>query len=73
MNRGVIYAAGAYVCWGLLPVFWKSLQHVDAGNWEIVAHRIIWSLVFALVLLTLGRRWSRIGVIWRIVVFWGRS
>ncbi len=63
MNRGVIYAAGAYACWGLLPVFWKLLQHVDAL--EIVAHRIVWSLAFALVLLTLGRRWSRIGVIWR--------
>jgi len=63
MNRGVIYAAGAYACWGLLPVFWKSLQHVDAL--EIVAHRILWSLAFAFVLLTLGRRWSRIGVIWR--------
>jgi len=63
MNRGVLYAAGAYACWGLLPVFWKLLQHVDAL--EIVAHRIVWSLAFALVLLTLGRRWSRIGVTWR--------
>ena len=63
MNRGMIYAAGAYACWGLLPVFWKLLQHVDAL--EIVAHRIIWSLAFAFVLLTLGRRWSQIGVIWR--------
>ncbi|MBO9324483.1 MAG: EamA family transporter, partial [Roseiflexus sp.] len=63
MNRGVIYAVGAYACWGLLPVFWKLLQHVDAL--EIVAHRIIWSLAFAFVLFTFGRRWSRIDIIWR--------
>lgn len=63
MNKGVLYAAGAYACWGLLPVFWKLLQHIDAL--EIVAHRIIWSLAFAFVLLTLGRRRMQIGAIWR--------
>jgi chloramphenicol-sensitive protein RarD len=63
MNKGVLYAAGAYACWGLLPVFWKLLQHIDAL--EIVAHRIIWALAFAVVLLTVGRRWSRIGNVWR--------
>ncbi|MFQ3630029.1 EamA family transporter RarD [Roseiflexus sp.] len=63
MNRGVLYAASAYACWGLLPVFWKLLQHIDA--FEIVAHRIIWALAFAVILLTIGRRWSRIGVAWR--------
>lgn len=63
MNKGVLYAAGAYACWGLLPVFWKLLQHIDAL--EIVAHRIIWSLAFAFVLLILGRRRMQIGAIWR--------
>ncbi len=63
MNKGVLYAAGAYACWGLLPVFWKLLQHIDAL--EIVAHRIIWSLAFAFVLLTIGRRRMQIGAIWR--------
>ncbi|MGQ9549644.1 MAG: EamA family transporter RarD [Roseiflexus sp.] len=62
MNRGVLYAAGAYACWGLLPVFWKLLQHVDAL--EIVAHRIIWSLAFVFILLIPGRRRSRIGGSW---------
>lgn len=63
MNKGVLYAAGAYACWGLLPVFWKLLQHIDAI--EIVAHRIIWALAFAVVLLTASRRWSRISIVWR--------
>ncbi len=63
MNKGALYAAGAYACWGLLPVFWKALQHVDAL--EIVAHRIIWALAFAVALLTIRRRWSRMNVAWR--------
>lgn len=63
MNKGVLYAAGAYACWGLLPVFWKSLQHIDAL--EIVAHRIIWSLAFAVILLIADRRWSQISTAWR--------
>lgn len=63
MNKGLFYAAGAYACWGLLPVFWKLLQHVDAL--EIVAHRVIWSLAFAILLLIVGRRWLRMNSAWR--------
>ena len=32
MNKGVIYAASAYVLWGLLPLYWKALQDVPAGQ-----------------------------------------
>ncbi|MBX0329355.1 EamA family transporter RarD [Oscillochloris sp. ZM17-4] len=37
-----MYAAGAYVCWGLLPLFWHALSGVPAI--EILAHRIVWAL-----------------------------
>lgn len=43
MNRGIIYAVGAYTLWGLLPVYWKWLQHVPAS--QVLCHRIIWSFV----------------------------
>ncbi|MCP4166174.1 MAG: EamA family transporter RarD [Chloroflexi bacterium] len=56
MNRGILYAAFAYICWGLLPIYWKAFQ--DIGASEIVAHRIIWSLVFVVILLVLRRRWK---------------
>lgn len=56
MNKGVLYAAGAYVCWGLLPLYWKSLAGVPAG--QILAHRIVWSLVFVGLLLTLRHKWG---------------
>lgn len=59
MNAGVLYAALAYVAWGLLPVFFKQLSNVNA--FEVVAHRMVWSLVFLLcVLAVLKRRaWLR--------------
>ena len=49
MNRGFLFAIGAYGLWGLFPVYWKFLQTVSSQ--EIVAHRIVWSLLFMLFLL----------------------
>ena len=50
---GVLSAAGAYLLWGLLPVYWKQLSQVPA--YEILAHRIIWSCVFMVVVLLATR------------------
>ena len=44
-NNGVIYAASAFVVWGIVPIFWKFMAHVPAV--EIVMHRIVWTLLFA--------------------------
>jgi chloramphenicol-sensitive protein RarD len=55
MNRGVLYAAGAYFLWGLFPLYFKALQHVAAT--EVLAHRIVWSLVVVLALLALKGAW----------------
>ncbi|MBN2104714.1 EamA family transporter RarD [bacterium] len=59
MNRGVFYGILAYILWGLLPLFWKSLQAVPA--FQILCHRMIWSLVCVLVVLILRKQWSWIG------------
>jgi chloramphenicol-sensitive protein RarD len=56
MNKGFLYAAGAYIIWGLLPIYWKSLQDVPAG--QILSHRIVWSLLFVGVILTLRHNWA---------------
>ena len=56
MNRGVVYALGAYTVWGVLPVFWKALQTVPTG--EILSQRVAWSLFFMAGLLTLRRDWG---------------
>jgi chloramphenicol-sensitive protein RarD len=52
--RGFFFAMGAYVFWGVQPIFMKMVAHIPAA--EVVAHRIIWSVPIAgVVLLLLGR------------------
>lgn len=46
---GVMYGLGAYLLWGVLPVYWKLLGAVPAM--EILANRFIWSAVFVFVIL----------------------
>lgn len=48
-RRGVIYGLCAYGMWGFMPLYWPLVQR--AGALEILAHRIVWSLVVAVVLL----------------------
>lgn len=55
MTRGVLFAASAYALWGLFPIYIKWLQSVPPV--EILAHRMVWSLVFVALLLTLQRHW----------------
>lgn len=52
---GVLLAIGAYVIWGLSPVYWKAIGQVPAG--QQLAHRIVWCALLLGGLLTLQRRW----------------
>ncbi len=54
MKRGVLFAIGAYILWGLFPLYWKQLETVPAL--EIVAHRILWSFVFIFGVMILTKR-----------------
>jgi chloramphenicol-sensitive protein RarD len=47
--RGVGAAAGCYVIWGLVPLYWRPLAAVDAL--ELIAHRIVWTLVLLAIVL----------------------
>lgn len=42
-KKGILYAAGAYTMWGILPIYWKWVEEVPAD--EILAHRIVWAFV----------------------------
>ena len=57
-RAGLFYGLGAYLIWGFLPLYFKLLTQVSAT--EIVAHRILWSLLFLIVLASLWRRWPAI-------------
>jgi chloramphenicol-sensitive protein RarD len=52
---GLVYGLLAYVLWGLVPVYFKALGHVRPV--EILANRIVWSVLFLTLLLTVLRRW----------------
>jgi len=55
---GIFSGLGAYGLWGLFPLYFPLLE--PAGGLEIVAHRVLWSLVFVAVLLTVVRRWGQV-------------
>lgn len=62
-GRGLVLALVAYLLWGFLPVLFFGLR--PSGAVEIVAWRIVLSLVFCLVLVTVTRGWGRLFAIFR--------
>jgi len=45
-SRGLLSALGAFIIWGVAPVYFKWLSHVSPL--EIISHRVVWSLIFVL-------------------------
>jgi len=48
-TSGYVYTFMAFLTWGLFPIYWKMLSHIEAI--EVLAHRIFWSLIFVILLL----------------------
>jgi chloramphenicol-sensitive protein RarD len=68
MSKGIWYAVGAYSLWGLMPVYWKSLDRVPAL--QMLNHRILWSflmLFFFSVFLHRGKTSSSVALTRRVV------
>lgn len=59
MRKGILCAISAYIVWGLLPIYLKMMQHI--APLEILLHRMLWSLVFLMIVLTCKRhfRWIK--------------
>lgn len=55
-TRGVLFALGSYLCWGLFPLYWKPLQLISPI--QILCHRIVWSAVFLLLVLVVKQHWQ---------------
>lgn len=53
-SQGGFAAAGAYLIWGLAPLFWKPLEDINAV--ELIAHRIVWSLLLLTIVLAVQGR-----------------
>ena len=67
MRSGIIYAALAFFCWGLFPIYFHALGEVPPL--QILAHRMLWSLAFLLILLLLRRDWKWLQVVRQPRVF----
>ncbi len=53
---GVAYAFVAYLAWGILPIYWKWLDQVPAG--EVLAHRVFWSFIFVAGVVAVYGKWG---------------
>ncbi|WP_354675399.1 EamA family transporter RarD [Cupriavidus alkaliphilus] len=63
MQLGILYALLAYLIWGLLPLYIKSLPGI--APMEILLHRMVWSLVFLGLILAWRRQWAWLGQVVR--------
>lgn len=52
-RKGTLYGFLAYLAWGMFPLYFHAL--IPAGPWEILAHRILWTLLLCVVLLGVTR------------------
>ena len=62
-RRGALLGAGAYLLWGLFPLYWPLLE--PASALEVLAHRVVWSLLLVAVLLLATRRWAAVTAVVR--------
>lgn len=58
VNLGLFAGIMAYTIWGAFPIYFKLTEAV--GPLEILAHRIVWSLPFAIVIIALRRQWGEL-------------
>jgi chloramphenicol-sensitive protein RarD len=56
MKKGVLAGFASYFLWGLFPIFFHALKAVD--SFQVLAHRIVWSFFFLVLLLSLRRDWA---------------
>jgi chloramphenicol-sensitive protein RarD len=57
-SQGLLYGFLAYFVWGFFPIYFKALH--DIPPLEVVAHRIVWSALFLLVLVKVSGAWKEV-------------
>ncbi len=61
MRTGIVSAGLAFLCWGLFPLYFHAIDEVPPM--EILVHRVLWSLLFLAVILTVRRQWAWLGAL----------
>ena len=62
-RQGIFYALGAYFIWGIAPAYFKLVKQVAPA--EIMTHRVIWSALFMVLLISLSRSWPQVQAVLR--------
>lgn len=58
-ERSALFAGfAAFGFWGVIPIYWKWMAAVPAG--QILAHRVVWSALFLIVILSWSQRWAEV-------------
>jgi chloramphenicol-sensitive protein RarD len=57
-RAGVFYGVAAYLAWGLVPLYFKLVAHVP--SLAVLAHRVVWSVAFLLVVIAVQRRFPEL-------------
>jgi chloramphenicol-sensitive protein RarD len=57
-RKGAIFACLAFFMWGLAPIYFKQIQHVS--TFEILMHRVVWSVVFLVLVVSAFKYWDKI-------------
>jgi chloramphenicol-sensitive protein RarD len=61
MRTGIFSAALAFIAWGLFPLYFHAINEVPPV--QILAHRMLWSLLFLLIVLAVRRQWSWLNLV----------
>lgn len=67
MNTGILSAALAFFCWGLFPLYFHAIGEVPPL--QILAHRMLWSLLFLMIVLAVRRQWAWLRIVRQPRVF----
>jgi chloramphenicol-sensitive protein RarD len=67
MSTGILSAALAFLCWGLFPLYFHAIG--DIPPVQILAHRMLWSLLFLMIVLAMRRQWAWLELVRRPRVF----
>lgn len=55
-KKGILFAVGAYLMWGLVPLYWKQIQYVSSV--EILVGRVIWSFLFTILFIVIIKQYK---------------
>ena len=67
MNTGILSATLAFLCWGLFPLYFHAIG--DVPPLQILANRMVWSLLFLVIVLAVRRQWAWLNLVRRPRVF----